>query len=193
MTRLASADSEPRTMKVSLSSAARCCSGPCSGAMTSASASQVAITAQRGTRLDPAADAFDLGDDALLGIDVDELRVQLDGDGLTLAILDRDRDLARVRAGLPARLVELETDQFGGIERVLGGPILGLAVGLGPRLLERTLDRGQVGALRRLLVFTAPCRDRDARDSEQDHGDKGDCPPCPHSDRKLASGTVVSN
>ena len=48
MTRLASADSEPRARKVSLSSAARLCSGPCSGSIARASSSQAPITAQRG-------------------------------------------------------------------------------------------------------------------------------------------------
>src|SRR3954452_3697329 len=101
--------------------------------MASASASHVAITAQRGTRLDPAADAFDLGDDALLGVDVDQLGVELDRDLLALAVLDGHRDLARVLAGLAAGVFELETYQFGGVERALGRPILGLAVGLGAR------------------------------------------------------------
>ena len=48
MTRLASADSDPRARNVSLSSAARLWSGPCSGSIATASRSQAPITAQRG-------------------------------------------------------------------------------------------------------------------------------------------------
>src|SRR5687768_14996910 len=100
MTRLASADSEPRARKVSLSSAARVCNGPCSGTIASVSSSQAPMTAQRSIRLDAAADAFDLRDDALLGVHVDELRVQLDRDGLTGAVLHGHDELAALLAGL---------------------------------------------------------------------------------------------
>ena len=48
--------------------------------------------------LDAAADAFDLGDDVLLGVDVDQLRVELDRHRLTRAVLDRDDDVAALLA-----------------------------------------------------------------------------------------------
>ena len=137
--------------------------------------------------LEAAADAFDLGDDAVLGVDVDPRRVEVERHRQAPAVLDRDDDLAAVlwrdRTCVRQRLVE----QLGGVERVLRGPILGLGRVRVDRL-ERALERRQVRAGARLLVLlvAAAGRERDAPDGEHGDSDDGDQPPHPHSERNLA-------
>ena len=130
--------------------------------------------AQHAQRLDAAADAFDLGDDVLLGVDVDPLRVELDRHrrpppSLTDTTISHPLALAFERASSSGLIY-----QFGGVERVLGRPILGLAAALvAPIGSSGHLIAVRFGALIRFLFSSsrlgprARCSQRRARPQQR--------------------------
>ena len=139
-------------------------------------------------QLEPAANAFDLGDDALLGVDVDPRRVEVERHGRPPPSSTETTTSHPWRWAIERASASGLSSSSAVSNASFVRPILGLGHVRVDRL-EWTLERRQVRAGARFLVLlvAAAGRERDAPDSEHGDSDDGDQPPHPHSARNLAS------